>query len=1034
MNSNTNNSASNYLSNLLSMRERLASIEKKAPVRSHANSDSHANHQHTTIYNSTGKTPQKPMTTPKKTKPRRKRSVAPLPDLSPVLDRNNNSGSASNVNSPTRQAAASASASASARKNKSKKSSKRSPSKTLANFNISSSVNTTSGTETGAYASASASVRTDTTGTGSRSSRKKQKRPNPGMSGTSTSKRVGSRKTKNQNKRNITHVPTQVDFQTMLRIRPLNEDEEGEEMLLNVSNAADDEHENEHEREYQHQHQNEMQNKTMSTCTVHLKQLKAKASATPKYSRYQDRTSVESALAANENNSTTLKYHFDRIIGSNSNQEETYQLVNGQTMAKDVLESMVMSATTSMAVKSKGDSNSNLEHGAESEGVGMGIEAKNHVVISMGVSNSGKTFTLVGGDDDDDDDDDQHSGNEGILPRLIDDLFRNGESVVLDHRNNAEIRNGRDRGKNVEFQLEMSMVHIHNNKIFDMLSLREEEKHSGQDPHARGTSTRTQGSRVSNISKMIDTFEVSSSRPSMNSVGSNCMQEIRISQDKETQDFVVKPTVTRCISVSEAREVLNKGMEQNTVSSTKFNRQSSRGHTLISLRPVLRRIFDEGGFGNEECKDAPVCIGASITIIDMAGIERTRSSDMNRIAMRESVAINSTISAVLQCLRSIKANQQTCPNAVKNSDSTLTPNRKKQLVPYRQNKLTMLMQPLFSGSINHDSDVHKTRTTVKLLVSVYPGMKDYNEKKSLLSEIEQFRGLSVEGTCVTQQTSKDSTITSFTQEDPVVDYYVNTEQTKDGEIPTSIESSRHNRDSSYPDRTVFRSAGQENMEPKFTVDCTRREKDPFVSSPSIESSNLRSPLQERNALNRLVEAVRPSSLKKRKTEKEELISLQDRVSQFEAENKLLNNKAEKRKRQCVSLKTENRNLKKRIEELDRREEELLIKLEQIPKDTSYDVHEESRKSSKLDLLKAREYRWKQQNLLGSPLTRHMNAVEGTKSIFTGLVGSQLMRRSPFKLTALMKTKDNPSTPMQQQDSNTMEHDLESLDYDDSASA
>ena len=158
------------------------------------------------------------------------------------------------------------------------------------------------------------------------------------------------------------------------------------------------------------------------------------------------------------------------------------------------------------------------------------------------------------------------------------------------------------------------------------------------------------------------------------------------------------------------------------------------------------------------------------------------------------------------------------------------------------------------------------------------------------------------------------------------------------------------------------------------------------------------------------------------------------VSQLEAENKLLKKKAEKRKWQCVSLKIENRNLKKRIEELDRREEELLIKLEQIPEDISYDVHEESRKSNKLDLLKAREYRWKQQNLLGSPLTRHMNAVEGTKSIFTGLVGSQLMRRSPFKLTALMKTKDNPSTPMQQQDSNTMENDIESLDYDDSASA
>lgn len=41
---------------------------------------------------------------------------------------------------------------------------------------------------------------------------------------------------------------------------------------------------------------------------------------------------------------------------------------------------------------------------------------KNRVVFSLGVSNSGKMFTLLGGDD-------GIRENEGMIPRLIDDLF-----------------------------------------------------------------------------------------------------------------------------------------------------------------------------------------------------------------------------------------------------------------------------------------------------------------------------------------------------------------------------------------------------------------------------------------------------------------------------------------------------------------------------------------------------------------------------------------------------------------------------------
>ena len=173
----------------------------------------------------------------------------------------------------------------------------------------------------------------------------------------------------------------------------------------------------------------------------------------------------------------------------------------------------------------------------------------------------------------------------------------------------------------------------------------------------------------------------------------------------------------------------------------------------------------------------------------MAGIERTKQSNVYGHTMRESVAINTAIFSTLQCLRSIKQNfslpssidykttpkrfhtrdhqtkdelENKCPN--KNSNSSLNNeidlNDKKsnrdKLLPFRKNKLTMLLQPLFSGKIDGCPTLEKTMetqslmgnkssTTVTLLVSVYPGKKDQHEKKFLLSEIDKIRGLKLTG-------------------------------------------------------------------------------------------------------------------------------------------------------------------------------------------------------------------------------------------------------------------------------------------------
>lgn len=149
-------------------------------------------------------------------------------------------------------------------------------------------------------------------------------------------------------------------------------------------------------------------------------------------------------------------------------------------------------------------------------------------------------------------------------------------------------------------------------------------------------------------------------------------------------------------------------MSRAKVRSTSSNKSSSRGHTVIILQPVVVNGED-------------YTLGGQITVVDMAGVERTKKSGVHGEGMRETIAINSSIGTVMNCLRRIKANTEIDDKSLSN------------VVPYRESKLTMLLQPLLSGMIGHIS--------ITMLVSVYPGSRDFSEKKFLLKEVQSLQGL-----------------------------------------------------------------------------------------------------------------------------------------------------------------------------------------------------------------------------------------------------------------------------------------------------
>jgi hypothetical protein len=206
--------------------------------------------------------------------------------------------------------------------------------------------------------------------------------------------------------------------------------------------------------------------------------------------------------------------------------------------------------------------------------------------------------------------------------------------------------------------------------------------------------------------------------------------------------------VESCADVTQAREVLQKGLTNSANAA-----QTHNHHLLITLQPVSN--------GSK--------FGDKIAILDMAGLEKGGRKSISR--GKDSVANKSqeASAAVLHCLRTMMHNTnvrngKADPIDIADDDvseiSSVSQKKdpfRRQLksVPFRQHKVTMLLQSLFTGNGS---------TKVTLLLAAYPGHADYTEKRMLLQDMELLCGaalISSRGNAATGLTIHESRSTSF---------------------------------------------------------------------------------------------------------------------------------------------------------------------------------------------------------------------------------------------------------------------------------
>lgn len=359
------------------------------------------------------------------------------------------------------------------------------------------------------------------------------------------------------------------------------------------------------------------------------------------------------------------EYEFSEVFDSSSKQPDVYDGV-----AAPLVEGLFPS-----------------NDGGASDGGGKTTVGQSALLFAYGVTNAGKTYTIMGDGDSgnsmkESSITDLHQ-NRGIMPRALHDILR-------------RIRAAGDH----EYQLNMSYFEIYNEQVFDLLVDADKDE------------------------KSTDQAGPSHRRPSHHHSFGPVALKLR--ETREGKIIVRGLKKHRVSSVAEGLELANVAKNKRHTSSNNINSDSSRSHCICQLELSVRPGSMEDA---QPADDASSVQSASdsvetsvkgkdqrsvaLWIVDLAGSERSkRTGTLNKsIRQKEAALINSSLMKLTRCLQTLRNNQ------LPTSSSAST-------VPFRESKLTHLF-------MNHLTGASASRTS--MIVNINPSAADYDETQHVLA-------------------------------------------------------------------------------------------------------------------------------------------------------------------------------------------------------------------------------------------------------------------------------------------------------------
>nr|XP_019941383.1 PREDICTED: kinesin-like protein KIF20A isoform X1 [Paralichthys olivaceus] len=369
------------------------------------------------------------------------------------------------------------------------------------------------------------------------------------------------------------------------------------------------------------------------------------------------------------------KFSFSKIFGAETTQQQFYESTM-KKMVKDVL------------------------------------QGENRLLYTYGVTNSGKTYTIQG------------SGREsGLLPRALASLFRKLQGRLYSAMDLKPVMYQSVR------QLEPSEVRVE--EIRRNSLLKEDESVISR----RGGTTTNGDSGIGGISStsqmaslLEDTDSVCLEPDSLSHTGGDDLEEgvlfsiwvsfyeiyneflydlldvspslqprkrvtLRLSDDKQGNPYVKDLTWIQVRSAEEAWKILRAGRRNQSFASTHLNQNSSRSHSIFSIRVLHIR---------PEAVTGQAMHVSELTVCDLAGSERCKEQ-RNGERMKEANNINTSLLTLGRCIAALRNNQ--------NNKS-----RPPQVVPFRDSKMTRVLQGFFCG-----------RGTSSMVVNINPCASIYDE-------------------------------------------------------------------------------------------------------------------------------------------------------------------------------------------------------------------------------------------------------------------------------------------------------------------
>ncbi|KAK9541299.1 hypothetical protein VZT92_001355 [Zoarces viviparus] len=300
------------------------------------------------------------------------------------------------------------------------------------------------------------------------------------------------------------------------------------------------------------------------------------------------------------------------------------------------------------------------------------LEGGNSLVFTYGVTNAGKTFTFLGPDAD-----------AGILPRSLDVIFSSieeqvftGMSVKPQHCRESTKLTREQQAEEVMFKTKfLSQFKESEKSNASQRTLLEDSSMLGttvaaEDKISLAVEAHTKFSVWVSFCEIYnenihDLLEVVPS-------GAPRRTALRLSQDGKGNAFVRDLRWIQVNSAEEAYKVMKLGKKNQSFSSTRLNLLSSRSHSIFSIR--ILRIEDTG--------TPRVHAVSELCLCDLAGSERCAKTQNKGERLKEAGNINTSLLILGKCINALRHNQQA---------------KLRQLVPFRESKLTHYLQSFFLG-------------------------------------------------------------------------------------------------------------------------------------------------------------------------------------------------------------------------------------------------------------------------------------------------------------------------------------------------